>query len=452
MLLEMKTKKMFFLYGRTDREELHNLYGGKQYYSSRSGLSGAGYICPKENTFIEIKGTYRAYVPSLSEAWPAQMFEISHMVPVEGIKRDQPAVVLKNNTLWFLERSEYVIRMLEGKDPFENADDETYTHQVNYKYLNRSGKISEFGINWAGACGFDRNFRPSGIPGCFEAYVQKMGQIPCVKYAEFLHEEEESFLLKKMYLAKTECGLARIGAFGLPVELIEGELFPEDESRILSNGWVTQGFGPFKIGYKRVSNGEKIYAVIEAVPGEIDQKYSVLGNIKMEYELICENVLNWFSEPLSTWVDGMKEQLVKKIKSQYTNVSRWNESEQKKLVQDLLRMNPEVMFTIDDSLKTGNCLPGTQEFMDRNLIKEPISAQSLLDHKRFSIMLENARFRAVVIGKIFADPDYLLAKEESASRRGRGRNNIEIIVEEGVYDESYVEEPINLDDDDLVED
>lgn len=63
ILLEVETNRVWSY--ETDREELHNLHGGKQYYFSRSGLSGAGYLEPDSDHSLLLVGGYRVDAPSV---------------------------------------------------------------------------------------------------------------------------------------------------------------------------------------------------------------------------------------------------------------------------------------------------------------------------------------------------------------------------------------------------
>ncbi len=397
----MRTKKMYFCYNGADLTELHRLYGGKQYYSSRSGASGAGYFLPQENDLLHVPGGYRAHITHLSEAWPAEMFGLNVMVPVEGVGYNSPAVIRKNKIIYFLNNPEDVFEALLGNLP--NGNDRF--HLVEYRYLSRNGEIEKFSIPWNGGYSYDRNNRPANLPYSFEEFASLMGVVPSDIYPAETLEESVYFIEGKMHLKKTEIGLARIGYFGLPVEKIEGELFPQEGPRNFYSGWATQGFGSYQFAWKRVSNGEKVYAVIQAVPGQLNEKYSLLGDKAMEYEFLCENVLEWFSQPVEYWVEKMEGELTKKIRSEFLNSARWDESQQIAKVRELLTANPEAIFMIEDSLVVGNCRPGTESWMESFGIKEPMTSQQFLDHKRFEDMLQNSRFRAVILKKLFLDEE-----------------------------------------------
>ena len=412
VLLSLNNKKLFFSYNQNDREGLHDLYGGKQYYSSRSGSSGAGFLCPtaEQNDLLEIPGTYRANITYLSEAWPCEIMGTKLMVPVEGITENCPAVVEKNGELFFFSYAWEVIDALLGKFPEAR-------NKVVYKYLDNEFQLKEFEVLWGGNHMGIQNGKPYHLPYPFEAYVSLLKHMPCTLEIE----ELGSFILNKMNLGITENKkLVQKGYFGFPKEVIEGELFPKDNFRSWSHGWVTKGFGPFKFVYKRVSGGSKVYAVLEAVPSEINEKYSVLENTSMEYELLVENVVEWFSKPVEEWVEQMKNELIKKIRSQFLNSARWDQNQQIEKVKQYLSENLDTVLTIEDSLATGNCIPGTESFMNEySLRKGEMICKDILAHKRLEEMLKNDRFRVVIINKFFKEED--IESENLPGQRTRPR-------------------------------
>lgn len=413
VLLSMRAKKLFFCYNGSDRAELHETYGGKQYYSSRSGASGAGFLLPEENDLVEITGTYRASITHLSEAWPQEMFSIKIMVAVEGISTMAPAVVAKDGELFFLTSTEEVINVLMGNLPEAN-------HPFTYRFLSGIHGIEcNFTINWGGdymgstRIGKSNNERPSSLPYNFEEFIEVMGVEPEVNFLEM--EDSISFIERKLNIKNSGLGKIKTGYFGLPTEKIEGELFSQDNLRNF-HGWQTQGFGPYKFAYKRVGGGNKIYAMIEAVPAEINEKYSLLGATPMEYELVIENVLEWFNQPLEYWVEKMKGELLKKIRNEFISTSRWSVTEAKAKVRELLQSCVAgTVFLIQDSLDTGNCAPGTESFMANYGLVEGLTCQQIFEHKRFEEMLDNGRFRAVVINKLFLKEDIEASESENTS-------------------------------------
>lgn len=439
VFLSMKTKKIYFCYLENDRAEMHGNYGGKQYYSSRSGASGAGFVFADD--LFKIEGTYRANITYLSEAWPTEIFGVKIMLPTEGLDANhRPAVALLDGVLVFMTSPEEIVSILTGAIPGEDLK------KVSYRYLNHNGEISKFEIGWVGwNCYAPRDGRPHNLPYPFESFVSTMGLVKKVPQEGNLHRMDfpadsdwetvsfwdlpgeiekrpvsifdgykQSFIERKMSLTKSEIGLVRLGSFGLPVEKIDGELFPQDQQRSFRSGWNTQGFGAYHFAYKRVGdNGTKVYAVLEVVPGQVSEKYSVLGESSMEYELLIENVIEWFNHPIEYWVEKMKVELTKKIRSEFLNSTRWDSRRQMAKVRELLMANPEIKFCIQDSLDTGNCEPGTKEWMARFDITEPQTGKQLLEHKKFEEMLGNARFRAVILHKLY---------EEVITTTGRVRN------------------------------
>lgn len=412
VLLSMRAKKLFFCYKSEDVMALHELYGGKQYYSSRSGASGAGFLLPLENDLMEITGLYRAGITHLTEVWPNVMFGQRIMVPAEGISPGSPAVVEKNSVLFFLTSDEEVIDALMGKLPENN-------HEVEYRYLTDTGEVTKFSFQWNGNVGYKyyaggKSHRPL-LGYEFEEYIQALVEwVP--EKTVLASEDAFSFIEKKMRLKNSKLGKVRTGYFDLPVEKIEGDLFPQDNLRTFSHGWMTQGFGPYKFAYKRVGGGNKVYAMIEAVPAEINDKYSLLDSQPMEYELLVENVLEWFSKPLENWVEEMKGELLRKIRNEFINTSRWSVTEAKAKVQELLQgCASGTVFVIQDSLDTGNCVPGTESFMESYGLTEGMTCQQIFEHKKFEEMLENGRFRAVILSKLFLKEDIEASESENGS-------------------------------------
>ena len=63
------TKDGRFYFYEIESEEVHCKYGGQQYYVSRSGMSGAGFLLPKdENNDIILFGTYRVDIKGTEQA------------------------------------------------------------------------------------------------------------------------------------------------------------------------------------------------------------------------------------------------------------------------------------------------------------------------------------------------------------------------------------------------
>lgn len=104
IFLSIKAKR-FFSYEK-DREEIHELFGGKAYYTSRSGDSGAGWI--NEEADLILFGFYR------TDARNQQHREIVHMengkeifgyIPIishGGINTSEPIVLTDGKMVVFL--------------------------------------------------------------------------------------------------------------------------------------------------------------------------------------------------------------------------------------------------------------------------------------------------------------------------------------------------------------
>ena len=199
----------------------------------------------------------------------------------------------------------------------------------------------------------------------------------------------------------------RYGQFGLPIERIDDlqARFVEGEYFSWPTGWVsTKNFI-----YKR--KGDSIYAVYECKANELSSRF---GENFVEYEREF-NIFEFYSKSIKEWVSEMRTSVFEKTKDEFINSLRCSTERQKTKVRELLESNLETMFIVADSLSSGNCVPGTEAFMNQFGIKEPISAQDLLKHKSFDAMVGNSRFRAVVIKKLVLtekeDPELKEAEE-----------------------------------------
>lgn len=66
----------------------------------------------------------------------------------------------------------------------------------------------------------------------------------------------------------------------------------------------------------------------------------------------------------------------------------------------LTNVHEEFCFTIEDSLRVGNCRPGTESFMKAFNLEDQVTANSLAAHKHIGLMLKNAQFRQMIWSKM----------------------------------------------------
>lgn len=394
IFLSLLTGEIFNMASEVDRVKINEKYNGKLFYLSRSGASGKGHLSPTaaDNDLVQLP-VYRDQITHLSEAYPGEINGVKVMVPMT-IKSvgdgwfNSPIVAIVDGVMCFVHETRKLLSFLNGEKP---AEDRVYPW--NYKTIN--GTIS---IKWWS----DNANRVSGLnlPYKFHEFV-----------SVFFHEKLKTYLwgsgslediqgfiprclkvkLSKKFMSESFC---RTGLFGCSVEEISLENWKNrfsDEPFSWESGWVSLK----NFIYKRKDN--KVYAVYECKRNELSSRFN---EELVEYEREF-SIFEWYSRPTEEWISEMKKSTFEKAKGDFINAIRWTVDEQKAKIKELLENNPEVMFVVADSLATGNCLPGTQTFMDQYGVKEPISAQALLEHKKFEEMIENSRFRAVVLKKLF---------------------------------------------------
>lgn len=405
ILFSLREKIFFNVANQETREELHKIYGGKQYYWSCSGLSGAGYLEPVENDLISLP-IYRDGIKHLSEAYPTKVNGVEMMVPVSigrqnetrGLRERRPKlpkspIVLivdvngyrSDSIMTFVDNTETMLSVLRGG---KLSDD--YVQTWEFKHLH--GTIS---VKWWS----DENLssQKPRLPYKFSEFVKLFFPLKIEEaknYWTFI-SEPESLIRKCLKLAKTtQDGDVRCGLFGLPVEKIS-ELSSRFQSGSFFSWSAGDWFSTKNFIFRR--NGEKIYAVYECKRNELSSRFS---EDLIEYEREF-SVFDWYSRPAEEWISEMRKSAFDKAKDDFINTTRWSIEEQTQKIKELLENNSDVMFFIADSLATGNCLPGTERFMEEFDIKEPISAKQLLEHKKFKEMLKNSRFLSVVLRKLF---------------------------------------------------
>jgi hypothetical protein len=122
----------------------------------------------------------------------------------------------------------------------------------------------------------------------------------------------------------------------------------------------------------------------------------------MEYEQNF-SIFEWFSRPVEEQIADMRNSLFIKVKNEHLNTVRWGIDQQISKTIEMLEQNPEVQLFIQDSVDSGNCVPGTENFMDQFSLKDGMTCKEILEHKRFGDMLQNGRFRAVVLNKFIVN-------------------------------------------------
>ncbi|MCX6823361.1 MAG: hypothetical protein NTX91_05250 [candidate division SR1 bacterium] len=145
---------------------------------------------------------------------------------------------------------------------------------------------------------------------------------------------------------------------------------------------------------------DEYYLVYEEKLTDLSSRFAKMENIHMEYEANIPFSL-YYAFPRSYREGYMKRKLFDKAINEWKNFSQWDVSKQKQIISEYTEKYADVELQLEDSYAVGNCEPGTESFINEyHLPKDKISIGKLSAKKNFSAMLENSRFRAVLLHKI----------------------------------------------------
>ena len=273
-----------------NREELHRLYGGRQYYSSRSGLSGAGFLEPSPaNNDLVIFGTYRTDTAAVM-----QRREIVHLenekpifgyAPIkshDGVDEAAPFVLTDGKKVAFV--SPYRVpdvlkdwKKIDGKEK-----------QLIWYDLEGSAHILRFSIfnveHWRGV----RGLRATRFLDLREAR----------KYQRNLRPRHESLFERKLRIAQYKELWFHIAPDGY-IDKVWRES-PRDLKGEIVGGWQGEGEGLF---WRR--RDLKVEAFME-VPLDSLNSGKIEGPEFIGYEEMLD-VYTWFGTTVDKWKKYFKE-------------------------------------------------------------------------------------------------------------------------------------------------
>lgn len=365
------TRNEFFSYEQ-QKEEIHKKYGGKQYYESRTGLSGDGFLEPEagKNDLIGF-GFYRT--DALEQTSPVQVYENNDVVIYgyapyrshNGIDSEYP-FVLTDGSKFVLLRS-YQVKLaisewgeISGKElsiKYFNEYGERYK-KVEFckrEKFDRCPNIARF-LEMADAREFAGNLEPVG-----SFFGEKLNVFP--KGLNWYHKNTVGFF-DQMWSSDPRT--------------IEGEIV---------NGWCGTGNGLF---WRRRENFVECFMEIKR--NELNNgKYYISGETPefVEYEAKF-NVIDWFSQDN---YEMLMEKVIAKAKEDFLYAIKRSGRSTKSLMQ----ANPEVVISIEDSFSVGNCESGTRQFMSQYGIEtESISVRELLQNENIDRIVKRFDFQKII--------------------------------------------------------
>lgn len=296
------------------REQLHALYGGKQYYSSRSGYSGKGFLEPNENDLIKF-GTYRVDCKHKDRFYLPVSFsdfgEIGGYAPIVshgGINLNKPFVLTDGVRVAF-SRYNDVLRILQnwskifnGEYEYQDEDDprpskKTYFyHNPTRHGANDLDNVTD-DLVWDESQIVWQFYNPSGFKGldAFTFVDNRQIQRSIREWLDDYRTDQHKHLQYATGVSNTIRGdFLYMDKYGLPHQLSYNPL--TTCGKTLPNGWVCEGDGVFwrrrglAVQYFATTENLDIDDLVKTIPAVIffDKKSEIIKSLKEEGDEACE--------------------------------------------------------------------------------------------------------------------------------------------------------------------
>lgn len=400
-ILGIKEKK-FYSY-ETDREEIHEKFGGEHTYSSLTGLSTAGWV--PLNDFIvfgyyrtDAKNEQKKEIVHITESGK-EIFGYLPIVSHKGIDYNFPVILTDGKCVIFSNHNpEEVISWLKdwGKWEKEERNQRNGIYEIEESFYDPNGIESTkrwWLVNFHHYKGIRatrfidlRNHRYGNKGTTNEGLLHNKLNIEKYQEKDFwLHQNQDGVFDTK---------------FGSDPRTIKGEII---------EGWI--GFGNGVI-YRR--RDTKVECFIELNREEISNGKWWIENETpkfIDYEKDF-SVIDFFSKTEEEITETMLELISKKAKEDYIFARKRSGGQ----ILDLMKKNPETYICVQDSIDAGNCLPGTENFISRFDVKINesgcVKIEKLLSNNNIEKMVKDFSFQKVVYRKLEIDEHALTEDEE----------------------------------------
>lgn len=380
----------FFSYEK-DSAFLHTRFGGKAYYSSRSGLSGEGYLCPPPSDPLLEVGSYRTDAhlsphPALSPLYGG----IQCFVPYrshKGIDGNKPIV---------LEGVGKVAMVAEFCRVWETIaawGDEEKWRKIEIPAYTNYGSLDPIHLQIQG-------HGVSVLPFIDHPRItEARGWVNTINSGEYLHTRDWPLRAIGWYPAQPSgdgwLHQAKDGHF----DAYSPDIHPLDMEGELPGGWVVD---PDEFFFWQVRQRE-VYGFLWDFGGD--------GELPVEYE-ISVSIVEFFALGSPHWIEECKAGIAWKRQAQAAYeasqaAGRLAWAAQKEEVKALLVAHPDLEFSLADCAAQGFCQPGTLAWLKSHgvipsALTETRTAKQLMSLPTAEQMIEDRRFHQVVRAKVAA--------------------------------------------------
>ncbi len=360
-----------------DNEKIHELCGGKLYYRSRSGASGAGYINQlgplTKVGLYRVNTTYNNFISFISigkivvEGEPKDVeVVVPHGYYGTEIYQNHPTVIRCGQVLvycdFFKNFLEILRKMLSGSDLRDEYASRTLTKKCSRLTCYGETVEDEVVIDFFNLCTMQNT------PNPWEFYMDDLIEKYRASYPERLYEilrcerlSDGAFVETMTYHCTTRLRGRIIndplknlpaGWYRIADDLIMRFNEKRNEAYIVAYMSAQESYG--KVARRLAQRLNEHEEFVEFVSNQ-DNDY-------VEYEVTIPKSLFLIDE--ANQIAEARKGLARKIRNDVANRARqWigeltNQSVLESIPDDLI-------ITVEDSLSAGNCKPGTEDFIDR---------------------------------------------------------------------------------------
>lgn len=377
----------FYSY-ENDSVELHELYGGKMYYQSRSGLCGAGFLERSEDLVpfgycrTDCSGPEQMRM-TVHEVEGQSIFGYAPIISHHGIDCSAPFILTDGRKVAFVQPSEVRENLLHWQEV--------------------SGK--EISLTWYG--GWYKENEVTFVlhnPHRFTG-VSATRFIDLRQARRVVDEEFEEYSLKSDTLFEQTLHIAGSSYHGVWYHTCLDGYFDrkwDTDPRHISGeeiveGWFGTGDGLY---YRRRRSG--VQAFLEIPRKDISEGRYVLEGETPEYVDYEQNfsVLEWYSKTTEELRDFFVAKVIRKAREDYVYARTRAGID----TRALMEANPEREICLQDSYESGNCEVGTANFIGKYNLKVTdrgcITVGELLKNPGIEDMLRVFEFQKTINHKL----------------------------------------------------
>lgn len=352
-----------------DYEKIHQMCGGRLYYRSWSGCSGTGYI-RKWGPLTRV-GYYRVDTAYNEWQYPVKLSEeVSIMLPYQSHTEDKTDILENNpvvirigrNTLiycnYYDNMREVLSTLLSGEKLKEEPRTLTRTFVDVQRRYERVVELKFYDF-----FGWSHNPWEFAKDLFAESYISCAGE----RLYELFH------------LAKCENGML-VSTTRIAGALYASKILDQDPCKALTESIAGWEVADSQMAYRLYENevhivgwedaetayGKRIERVTRFIPDADKEGFKAFlkENLNftkyVEFEIVIPKLL-FFLNKEKQYAE-IRKGIARKIREDVFSVADdWKSSRDDKRLLEAIP--DDLVITIDDSLKSGNCVPGTQSFV-----------------------------------------------------------------------------------------